>query len=502
MSAGSDAAHGDGAGRRPAADTRFVIGLTLAAAAAAYFRLGHKGLWYDEVASLSFALSGPREWVSDHNMALYYALLGVWVRAFGHSEWALRSLSALCFTAAAPLLYRLAALGFGTRTARIASLLFVTHATLVHFAQEARGYMLALLLLVAASLRLLQLLERPTPWRAVTYAALCALALYAHMFAALVAFSHGASIAIGSLLRRERPAGAWIGAFALLGLFIAPLLVQAARTGAGQIGWLYPPTWKSLRETLVILAGGNAIAALMLAAAWLAFTLRSLPIAGRKPLARGVVGLVITAWFAVPVVLAFSISAWRTPIVHPKYLLITVPALLIAAADSLARLPRRAGVPALAVLFALAAMRLHFWYAAYQRELFRESITRLAQLYRPGDALVVEAMSRDPFDYYVERLQLTGQLPVPLSPSAPWGVAPLVGRHAQADQVGAVDTAPRVWLLTNRVEGQPLRDRVSSSHALVLREVFEPLDEDGASTFADSSGRVITLELFERGATR
>src|SRR6476661_7368831 len=155
-----------------ATDRHWCVALTLCAAVLGTFRLGDKGLWYDEVASLGFALRGPAQWVADHNMALYYTLLGGWVRAFGRSEVALRSLSALCFTASVPLFYQLSRALLGVRVARIAAPLFLVHATLVHFAQEARGYMLALLLVIASSLGLWRLFVRPQFRWAVAYAVL------------------------------------------------------------------------------------------------------------------------------------------------------------------------------------------------------------------------------------------------------------------------------------------------------------------------------------------
>ena len=138
---------------------RFVM---LCALGLGSYQLADKSLWVDEAASAGFALGGPAAWMADHNMSLYYMLLGACVRAFGHNELSLRWPSVLCFVATVPLLYRVARASFGVTSARIAIALHVSNAFMLQFAQEARGYMLLVLLVLAAQLALLRLLERPS----------------------------------------------------------------------------------------------------------------------------------------------------------------------------------------------------------------------------------------------------------------------------------------------------------------------------------------------------
>lgn len=480
-------------------DARWCWALTAAAAALACYRLGDKGLWYDEVASLDFALRGPAQWVSDHNMALYYALLGGVVRTLGRSELALRSLSASCFVASSAVFFQLARTLFGQRVARIAALLFVSHPTLIHFAQEARGYMLALLLCLASTASLWQLLERRS-WRwAIAFATFSALAVYAHLFAAFVVLGQGCAV-LPLLLRRDSPRLRWVSAYALLGALVAPLLLQAAHTGAGQVGWLYRPTCHSAWQTLSTLSGGHTLGSLALALAILLCAIRTTGGAGQCSLHHSRADALALSWFLVPVAITYAISLFVTPIVHPKYLLITVPALLLCAARMLAAMPQRSAALALVALGLCNAERLHFWYAEYQRERFREAIADLARALRPHDAVVVEAMQRAPFDYYVERLELRSQLPAPLAPAGPWGLPSQARRDPSSERLqAAFAESPRLWLLTNRVDEHPLRDAIARTHHRTQIETLEPNDEDDRSTFADSSGRIITLELFERG---
>ena len=78
-----------------------------------YIRISAGSVGLDEAASIHFANSEWRElrWIvtSGENMSVYYMLLKGWVRVFGESELALRSLSAVAGALAVPAMYLLGA---------------------------------------------------------------------------------------------------------------------------------------------------------------------------------------------------------------------------------------------------------------------------------------------------------------------------------------------------------------------------------------------------------
>jgi mannosyltransferase len=474
----------------------WTLGLLALALALGAFGLGDKGLWYDEVASAQFALRGPRDWVADHNMALYYALLGAWVRLFGHGEIALRSLSVLFFAASVPIAYLLAEALFGQRVARSAGLLLACNSMLVHFAQEVRGYMLAVLLLLISGLALVRLLERRKLGWALVHGIASGLSLYGHLFALWVAIAQ--ACAVCWLLRRaDSPRGLLLLSQGIAGSIALPLLLQAFATGAGQISWIHRPTWRSAWESLVMWSGGGQLLAAAYGAGFLGFSAIALGRSRAARLPESVGNVLVLSWWWVPIALTFGISLLWTPIVHPKYLLVIVPALVIGVAVALDRLPRKLALFALFAVGSLTLHRLHFWYTRYERELWREAVAELARRHQPGDALLFDGMSRDPVDYYVERLGLEQSIPVPIAPARPWG---LPAESNVAIEPAAIDAsiaaAPRIWMLSNRTTSDELRERVMRTHAVGLRSDFEPNDDDADSVFADSSGRIITLELW------
>ena len=122
--------------------------------------LGTHSLFLDESVSSTLATAPWHDFATtvthrEANMALYYLLLRGWV-VFGHGEVALRSLSVIIAVGALWVVIMLARSLFGRRVALLAGLLLAVDPLYVQFAQDVRGYSLALLLVSAV-----QLLLRP-----------------------------------------------------------------------------------------------------------------------------------------------------------------------------------------------------------------------------------------------------------------------------------------------------------------------------------------------------
>jgi mannosyltransferase len=464
------------------------------------FGLSDKGLWLDEAVSLRFALSPPVSWFADNNMALFYALLSLVVKLFGDSERALRGLSVLSFALAAPLFHAFLRRAFDARVAHIGCALFVANAYLVHFAQEARGYMLALLLCVAASLSLLRLSEtRATSW-ALAYGMAIGLALYAHAFALWLLLAH-ALCALWYVLRERAALWPLARGFALAGLFAAPLVFNALSAGTGQIGWIKRPSVESCVAMFALFAGGSALLAGALLALFVASSLR----ASRGSPTAAFARLLCAGWFLVPVVCTLAISIVFTPLVHPKYLLISLPGLFAGAALAIAELPRaplRYAVSGALVCASLAG--LYDYYAHYERERWRELVAYLVRNARPGDGLVLDLSAPEALDYYVLRAgRGRPALPPPIYPDRPWSITwPELREHDAREERARLAAHARIWLIENRSPDSDLRARLTRTHASTARLTFEPKDGDERSLFANSAGRIIQLELLERASSR
>ena len=119
--------------------------IVAAGVALRFYRLGVQSLWFDE---------GYSHWLSslpvgrlveavrhDFSPPGYFVMLSQWMRAFGDSEWAMRSLSAVLGSAALVLVWLMArrALGQGL-AAVLAVALFAFCEIQVEYSQEARPY--------------------------------------------------------------------------------------------------------------------------------------------------------------------------------------------------------------------------------------------------------------------------------------------------------------------------------------------------------------------------
>ncbi len=154
------------------------------------YRIGDHEFWYDE--ALSFRLLSIQGWgavpLVDFNPPLYHVLLRIWAAFAGHSEAALRMLSAVCGTLFVLALIRAGQEILGRRAGLWAGAFGAVAPIHVYYSQEARTYVLLTLTLVLAYVTLWRALKSGTwmSWALVSASAL--LALYSHYFAILGLF--------------------------------------------------------------------------------------------------------------------------------------------------------------------------------------------------------------------------------------------------------------------------------------------------------------------------
>jgi uncharacterized membrane protein len=162
-----------------------LIAVLFAAAALRLFSIAEHGLWFDERVSVSCATGSilsqpvneskdftPRDFWSETRLGnlaeatiredggnglLFHLLLYFWTALFGISDFAVRLLPALLGTLAVLLVYKLALSLCSARVALLASAFAAIHPLLIRYSQEARGYTLATLLSLGATLLFVEL---------------------------------------------------------------------------------------------------------------------------------------------------------------------------------------------------------------------------------------------------------------------------------------------------------------------------------------------------------
>jgi hypothetical protein len=164
--------------------------ITLLAATLDLFRISAQPVWLDEAISIGLARMNLSDFFTaitkkDTAMFLYNILLRIPV-TFGQSEFAVRSLSVLFAIAAIPSLFLLGRRLFDDRTAALASFLLAVNSLFIEYAQEAKSYTLATLIVIWSWYTLLDLIERPGWARAFYYSLVTAALAYCQFFSLLV----------------------------------------------------------------------------------------------------------------------------------------------------------------------------------------------------------------------------------------------------------------------------------------------------------------------------
>lgn len=290
-------------------------------------------LWGDEaftaVATMSNFSRMMEVVLKDTHPPLYYFFLFPWIRVFGHSEAAIRSLSVLLY------LGTLAAVYFITRqltknkkTAWLAALLTLANPFLFTFAFEGRMYMIMVFFVVWS----FYFLAKNHLWGQVLTAAA---AMYSQHYAALVIMWQFC----WHLLTTPNFKKNWFKIFKpylLIGLLYLPWLYPLYRQVTMVSGgfWLGRPQLKDLTTLYFKYAWGGETFMWqkylpLLAIAILLFK------KWRQQLKHN---LFLTGWVIAPVLIAFVISLGKTSIFYDRYLIFIIPGISILLATSRRRL--------------------------------------------------------------------------------------------------------------------------------------------------------------------
>ena len=226
------------------------------AALAAAWQIDHKPIWLDEAVSWDMASRPPADLAAktaaDIHPPLYYLALAAWSRAFGDSLSGLRSLSAVATIGSALLLLLIGRRWLSRPAALFAALAYAVSPHTIYFAQEARMYALAALLVLVTTLSYRRWLESggTRSGDLVTYGLAAAAAMYTH---------YATSLALGAiaahLLLVYRPGRRALMRWLVANLGAALLYVPWMATAAAQVfrgqAWRQPVTLADLpRHTI------------------------------------------------------------------------------------------------------------------------------------------------------------------------------------------------------------------------------------------------------------
>lgn len=310
--------------------------------------------WGDEAASV---MSAERSWSSlagllgniDAVHGVYYALLHVWVGAFGATELATRLPSAIAVgltVAGTVFLVREFA---GERMAAIAGVVAIVLPRTTSMATEARSYAMGAAAAVWLTVLLVRLLRRRAGrggWAG--YAVAAAACMYLFLYLGLIFVVHGLYVAI---VYRDR-VRAWLGSCAAALVLALPIIMLGYHQRS-QIAFLARRDYTTLHNVLVSQWFGTTLVAvvgwLLIAAAVVAFVVAAARRGVSLPPAQRLAGLAL-AWLALPTTILLTGNAALSPMYNVRYLSFCVPAAAILIALGAEILGARLARPAQHVL--------------------------------------------------------------------------------------------------------------------------------------------------------
>jgi len=284
-------------------------------------------LWGDEAWAATLAIKPIFEIIKivakDTSPPLYYLLLHTWMKIFGTSEIAIRSLSFLFFIGTVITVYFIGKYLWDKKTGVLAAILTLVNPFLFTYAFEGRMYSL---LALTSTLSVYFFLKK----RRLGFILATTAALYTHHFSLFI-------VVFEAIWRFKESWGKNLKQFiktfsdffiigALYLPWVYPLYYQTSLVGSGF--WLGKPTLNTLKETIQKFLVGSGKEAFRQLAYWVIIAILVL----RKWLGEGRKTIFLVGWFLTPLILTYIVSQFFQSIFFDRYLLIAIPAvpLLIA----------------------------------------------------------------------------------------------------------------------------------------------------------------------------
>jgi len=270
-------------------------------------------LWGDEGWAVNLAVKPIPQIIKivsrDTSPPLYYLWEHVWLKLFGTSEIAIRSLSLFFFLLTVLVVYLIGQHLWNKKTGLLAALLTLTSPFLFTYAFEGRMYSL---LVLTSTLSIYFFIKK----HQLGFILATAAALYTHHFAIFVVVWEG----IWTLWKRRK-----LTPFFIIGLlylpWLYPLYYQTSLVGGGF--WLGKPSPKDLINTIEKFLIGSHDKSLYQTIALLGFGCLLALRQWRKNIEKS---LFLIGWFLVPLLLTFAVSQFFQSIFYDRYLLLVIPA--------------------------------------------------------------------------------------------------------------------------------------------------------------------------------
>ena len=400
-----------------------LVAVLACAAALRAHQIGRESVWIDEALSVRLASLPLRALgaatAEDGHPPLYLALLHGWMKLFGTSEAAIRSLSAALGVAGAAAMYLLGRALYGDRTGLMGAALVAFSPYHIYYSQEARNYSLLALVTVVSHLAFVRLRTAGAPRAAVLYVLSALLVAYTHVFGLFVWAAHLLVLVLSS--HREPPRGRRVLWLAQLAVAVG-LVPWAFSPWAARLATQASPVTTALRLAkpdagMVVGAfagySGSALG-LLLTAPWAAaeviraLRLRrgtaSASLEAPRRLDDREAALLLTAAVVVPHAIPFLYSQIRVPVYIARATIVALPPYFLLAAAAIDRRPRLLRGVALGAILVSALGSQRAYLHLVSKEQWRDAARDLDAEAASGDVVAFDpGYGQEGFDYYSRR---------------------------------------------------------------------------------------------------
>ena len=408
--------------------TRLVHWATLCMiiAAGAWLRfhdLGAGSIWLEEAFAWSQSKDSLGELISrtaqDIHLPLHNLFLYVSINLFGDGEWSLRLPSAIFGTANILAIYWLGSMTCGRITGLLAASFLALSGFHIWYSQEARMYPLFSLTATLFAASSFYFFKSPTISRGALVSLAGLTLLYSHPFGALYWIAIVIAISLFSLTVPDTPRRTfviWVGSNGLAAAGFVPwawLTLNKAADFHAQgsfASWAVFPSPEVIDHELNDVVGTRVMAAVILVGIVLAFLPARHAVGGENQRATKTPLFVFLVWALLPIALIVFISIASTPMFAARYLIGSLPALLLASAYGLSPLVRgRTGIWVVAIL-SVAIITGYVRYTTPTHPDWRGVAAMLRERVGPSDCVFVYRRNAIvPLSYY-SRKQLPCQI--------------------------------------------------------------------------------------------
>lgn len=410
--------------------------------------LGAQSIWGDE--AFTWVVTQAPDWFGtlarDVHPPLYFALITLWTKLAGTSEFALRVPSVLASLLSMALLFLLAREVLRQRPERtsmavppIAVLLFTLSDLEIMVAQDARSYTLHLIWVMLSILAYLRWLRTDSRRWLLGWIVSTTLIVYTHYIGVFTPLAVGLH---ALLFLRGRKRFIALGSLTVSALLVLPwglgvVLPQQVGKFAGDVVQAYESNLETLwflrkswfTDQWALMLGLALVGLLGLHATKRGWSLRWKPWRGTA---------LLLLWMVVPLLLAFLLNEWL-PVLYDYRISQITPPIVLLLALGLGAFPReaRAFFLVVIVIYGISTVEVY-----RQKPPWDEFGQMTARYLAPGDAILLDFTGGDyTMDYYLERHAPPG---TPIESIWQWQT--FRPQSYESGILGYVDGYDTVWL--------------------------------------------------------